>query len=143
MNRIIISKIICLLFAFGTSLFISSCDSHSDEEEAILVKNNNSDEFVITANLDSSNELSADYVSFLKGLCADVHQTVKGNSDKVFYEFDVIETKMMQSMLSYDFNYSDRQFVIVFIAKDENGDIRYKRSMKSGIGKIQNYDTTY
>ena len=50
---------------------------------------------------------------------------------------------MMQSMLSYDFNYSDRQFVIVFIAKDEYGDIRYKRSMKSGMGKIQNYDTIY
>lgn len=142
MKGITISRIICLLFVLGTSLFMSSCDSHSDEEEAILVKKN-SDEFVITANLDSSNELSSDYISFLKGLCADVHQAVKGNSDKVFYEFDVIETKMMQSMLSYDFNYSDRQFVIVFIAKDEYGDIRYKRSMNSGLGRIQNYDTTY
>lgn len=132
---------ICFFFILGAIICLSSCKSDDEGEDAISV--NNSDTFIITASLDSSSGLSSDYVYFLRGLCADVYINVKGNSTKVFYEFDVIETKMMQSLLSYDDDYSDKHFVIVFIAKDEYGDIRYKRSMNSGLGKIENYDTTY
>ena len=72
-----------------------------------------------------------------------MHKSVKGNIDKVVFELDVAETNMMQSLLKFDEQYSDKYFSVAFVVKDAYGEIKYKRSMTSGGGKIINYDTKY
>ena len=115
----------------------SSSDDEDDEDEEKVAS------YIITAELVSSSSCPADFAGYVRSLCNSVHKSIKGNRRSVYYEFDVIESDIMQSLFRYDSSYDDKNYTIAFLAKDTSGDIKYRRSMIVGNGKINNYDTEY
>lgn len=125
---------VALVFAVG----LSSCTKDSDKDVKQVEDNIM---YVITAELESSEGISSDYAGYIRSLCGSVYKNVTGDRNRVFFEFSVFESSIMQSLYKYDPSYSDKSFVIKFVAKTDSGKIKYMRSMVSGTGKIVNNDT--
>ena len=144
MNKSILYRFVLFFFIFSVSCFVS-CEEKNGDDNEITTKGGT---YVITAELVSIGKCPADFSNYVKSLCNSVYKNVHGNDvveDKriIAVEFDIVQTEIMQKLLKYDYDYTEKNYNIAFLAKDTSGELRFKRLMVVGAGRIQNNDYEY